>query len=227
MIRQAMTGLRLVVATSSRDAILRRGNTWHQPSPQTHQIYVTLVVLIHQVHNRCVRITSVAKHAARARWSSNRAARRKSAPYFNCQDLMLSWSHSRAGNSGIGLNRCLAAQAAGHGVRHGPDSGVRRPVLREYRLLAGTGQRDPPLAYSSAVPPRPPCPAPFSFDGMAIVNTGRHSAASRATASGAFASGTLPVRDTSHRHDGDTMARDEARRDDRAGGAGGRLRQRH
>ena len=74
---------------------------------------------------------------------------------------MLSWSHSRAGNSGIDLNRGLAAQAAGHGVRHGPDSG------------------------------------------------------------------TLLVRDTSHRHDGVTMARDEARRDDRAGGAGGRLRQRH
>jgi hypothetical protein len=132
------------------------------------------------------------------------------------------------------VNRCLATQVAGHGVRHGPDSGVPRPVLREYRLLAGTGERDPPLAYSSAVPP---CPAPFSFDGMATVNTGRHSAASRAAASGHFASGTLPVRDTSHRHDGVTMARDEAARDeaardeargdDRAGGASGRLRQRH
>jgi len=30
------------IATSQRDAVVRRGNTWHQPSPRTHQIYVTL-----------------------------------------------------------------------------------------------------------------------------------------------------------------------------------------
>ncbi len=71
MIRQATTGFRLVIATSQRDAVVRLGNTWHQPSPQTHQIYITLVALIHQVHNRCIRITSVAKHTAGARWSSN------------------------------------------------------------------------------------------------------------------------------------------------------------
>ena len=100
------------------------------------------------------------------------------------------------------------------------------------RSSSSTGRRPAParagsaVGYWSTVPPRQPCPA-LSPTGMPMVSIGRHSAASRGATSGACASGTLPVRDASHRHDGVTMARDDARRDDRAGSAGGWLRQRH
>lgn len=102
---------------------------------------------------------------------------------------------------------CAGRSSSSTGRRPAPASGIRRWVLVH-------------RAAQAAVPGLSPT-------GMPMVSIGRHSAASRGATSGACASGTLPVRDASHRHDGVTMARDDARRDDRAGSAGGWLRQRH
>jgi hypothetical protein len=79
MIRQA--------ATSFRPANCRlpaqRRRTAREPRasvfPATHQVYVTLVTLPHQIRSRCIRITNVAEHNPRDHGLSDRATMPKTA----------------------------------------------------------------------------------------------------------------------------------------------------